>query len=191
MKRIYIFIFIAFGICNYIAAQEDVKLPEKPNRAKYVDYSTKDKGFWCAVEAEVGSSVVFNSTNAQRAGISYTGGYYFNEFLKVGVGIGANYYFNNNDNLRDTGIEWTMPIFANIRGNIISQESREMVPFWSFSAGGAIRDGLFLSPAIGLRFGELRNAFLLGLGYTLSEIDAKPGKSKATSFFTLKLGYEF
>ena len=31
-----------------MGAFAQVRLPEVPNRAKYVDYSVRDAGFWCA-----------------------------------------------------------------------------------------------------------------------------------------------
>ena len=95
-----------------------VRLPERPNRPQYVDHSELDNGFWCAIEGKVGSSIQFNANNAQRAGLTFTGGYMVNEYLKIGFGVGANYYFNHNDRLRDTNILWNVPIYFDIRGNL-------------------------------------------------------------------------
>ena len=52
-----------------------------------------------------------------------------------------------------------MLIFVNARGNFISQEVREIVPYWSVDIGGAIRDGFMFTPSFGCRIGEQRSAF--------------------------------
>lgn len=189
MKKIILTLAAVFTF-GYASAQ-DVRLPEKPKTANYKDYSTEQTGFWCAAEVDAGSTVKFKGKNAQMASATYTGGYMFNEYLKAGVGFGVKYYFNNSEALRNTDIKWSFPIFANVRGNIISQDNRGAVPFWSFSAGGAIRDGFFFSPTIGYRFGETRSSWLVGISYTFSEIPSYPDYDKTTNAFTLKLGYEF
>lgn len=189
MKKIILMlaIFFAYGA----AYAQEIRLPEKPKTANYRDYSTEEKGFWCAAEVDAGSTVKFKGKNAQMASATYTAGYMFNQYLKAGVGFGAKYYFNNNDAIRNTSIKCSFPIFANARGNIISQDDRGAVPFWSFSVGGAIRDGFFFSPTIGYRIGETRNSWLIGISYTFSEIPSYPDCDKNVSSFTLKLGYEF
>lgn len=194
-KKLIIGLLLLMGV-GQAMAQNDVRLPQRPNRPAYHDHTQLGDGFWIAVEAQGGTSILVgnNKTNAQRAGVSIIGGYMFSEFLKVGLGMGGNYYFGNNQPMRDTGIEWTMPIYVDLRGNFGSQEVRNCVPYWSLDLGGAVRDGIFFSPTVGLRFGEKRGSWLLGLNYNLSQIDnsKKPIKyPDLVSFVSLKVGYEF
>lgn len=189
VRLIIMLVMVAFSV--EVGAQ-DIRLPQKPRRAAYHDYSMDDAGFWCAVEGNVGSSLILNHKNTQRGGATFTGGYRLNEFLRFGVGLGVNYYFAGNEDVRTRQSGLTMPVFANVRGNIISHEDREMVPYWSVNVGGSIGDGAFFSPTIGMRFGQPRSAFLLGLNYTLAEVKVRtPDYSKNVNFFALTLGYEF
>ena len=172
------------------ACAQDIKMPNQPKRTKYNGYSTQERGFWCAVEAGAGTTVESSMRNMQRADLSFTGGYRFSEYLRVGVGIGGGYYFNNAAQ-RDTKTDVNIPIFANVRGNITSQYSRTAVPYWSMSIGGKVDDGFFVKPTIGYRFGELRQSFLLGLSYEYSQIKFADPDKKGASYFSLVLGYEF
>ena len=205
MKRVLIALLLVLTTGQMMA---QIRLPERPNRPRYVDHSETTSGFWCAAEANVGSSILFKDgvKDAQRAGISFIGGYMVNEFLKLGVGIGGNYYFANNDELRSTSIEYTMPIYLDVRGNMTSQESRNFLPYWSIDIGGAVRDGFFFSPTIGMKFGEIRDSWLIGISYNLQQIknwtdkdllipNGRPTHGKTTpetvSFVSIKVGYEF
>ena len=78
MKRI-LFSLLLTLVTGQMMAQ--VRLPERPNRPQYVDHSELDNGFWCAIEGKVGSSIQFNANNAQRAGLTFTGGYMVNEYF--------------------------------------------------------------------------------------------------------------
>lgn len=190
-KKLMICLMLLLG-AGQVMAQGDVRLPQRPNRPAYHDHTQLGDGFWIAIEAQGGTSLLAGSkTNAQRAGVSVIGGYMFSEFLKVGLGMGGNCYISNNQPMRDTGIEWTMPIYLDLRGNFGSQEVRNCVPYWSLDLGGAIRDGIFLSPTVGLRFGEKRDSWLLGLSYSLSQIDNSTKYPDLVSFVSLKVGYEF
>lgn len=178
------------------AQYNKVNLPEKPNRPQYVDHTQCEKGFWCAAEFEGGSTVMLNHCNMQSAQITYTAGYRFNEFLKIGAGVGSKYYVSNNDRRRGVANSWTFPIYANIRGNLISQVDRSMVPYWSVNIGSVINDGFFVSPSLGLRFGEQRNSWMLGVSYSYNQIktkklEAPATKLKSTSALLLHVGYEF
>ena len=86
------------------------------------------------------------------------------DYVRVGVGIGGRYYGGNHDFRANSG-EFSVPIYANVRGNFIPTEYRKVVPYYSFDLGGALRDGVFLRPTIGLRIGEPRAAFLIGISY--------------------------
>lgn len=173
------------------AQDRQIKMPEAPKQEKYTEFTLKDKGYWCSVELGVAPSVRFRETCMWTSTLSFVNGYRFNDYLRLGVGIGAGYYFANNDVARDTDIRWTMPIFVNARGNFMSQEVREIVPFWSVDIGGAVRDGFLFTPSVGCRIGERRSAFLASLGYSYRGIDAKKRLSNNRSFIVLKIGYEF
>lgn len=190
MNRILTFLAL-FSITMCMSAQyRDVKLPEKPKMTGYKNYEREDKGFWCAVEAEGGSSVMVHSTNMQYVNMSFTGGYRLSEFLRLGAGLGVRMYVNNAD-VRDTDNKFGIPIFANARGNFISAYDRDGVPYWSFNIGGITNDGFFASPTIGYSFGGLRNNFLVGVNYTITCFRNSQKDDVAYSYFGLKVGYEF
>jgi hypothetical protein len=181
---------LLFGV-GQTMAQNDVRLPQRPNRPAYHYHTQSDNGFWCAIEAQGGSSVIFDKKNAVRAGVSVLGGYMVNEFFKLGLGLGGSCYLTHNDVLRDNDVAWTVPVFVDLRGNFGSQEVRNCVPYWSMDFGAVVNDGVFFSPTIGLRFGEKRNSWLLGLNYTISQIDNKKPYPSSVSFVSLKAGFEF
>lgn len=191
MKKLWMMVFLSVSVLSVAYGQQGIRLPEQPNRSRYVDYRDCDRGFWCAVELEGGSSVFLDKTNLQAAALTYTGGYRFSEYLRVGVGFGGRYYFNNNSARRRDDSRFTLPLFADVRGNIISQASRDIVPYWNLKVGGIVWDGFFVSPTVGLRFGEQRNAWLLGLSYSFNTIRSYPGQGRETNFMLLRLGYEF
>lgn len=169
----------------------NIKMPQKPHQEKYTEFSLKNDGYWCSVNISASPSLKFHETSLWSSTLTFVNGYRFHDYLRIGVGIGANYYFANNDKIRNTDIKWTMPLFFNARGNILSQSIREIVPYWSFDIGGAIRDGFFFTPSIGCRIGEQRSAFLISLGYNCRQIKAIEGSSKYRNFVILNLGYEF
>ena len=172
------------------AQHRDVKLPETPKQSNYRDYSTANSGFWCAVDVDGGSSVMAVRSNMQYVGASVTGGFRLNEFLRMGVGVGARIYVNNAD-VRDTDNRVGIPVVANVRGNIISAYDRDGVPFWSLNIGGITSEGFFASPTIGYSFGGLRNNFQIGLTYTISSFRNSLKENVAYSYFGLRMGYEF
>lgn len=172
------------------AQYRDVKLPEKPQQREYKDYGSSDKGFWCALELEGGSSIMSDLPNMQHVTMTFTGGYRISEYLRLGVGAGARMYVNNAD-VRNTDNRFGVPVFANARGNFISAYDRDGVPFWSMSVGGITNDGFFASPAVGYSFGGLRNNFQIGLAYTIASFKDCEGTNRAYSYFGLRLGYEF
>lgn len=190
MKRI-LFLAVLFSVMISAAAQyRDVVLPEKPSKTAYKDYNGEETGFWCAVELEGGSSVMQHKTNAQFAGLTWTGGYRFNEYLRVGAGVGGKWYVHN-AGIRDTKDKFGFPIFANVRGNFISAYHRDGVPFWSVNVGGITQEGFFANPVVGYSFGGLRNNFQIGLSYTLSCFKNCAKENTTYSYLGIKLGYEF
>lgn len=190
MKKLFLFIlFIGATMCAN-AQYRDVKLPDAPKQKNYRDYSSQDKGFWCAIEAEGASSVMAHETNMQYANMSWTGGYRISEFLRFGAGLGVRYYAHNAD-VRDTDNKFGIPIFANIRGNFISAYDRDGVPFWSLNVGGITHEGFFASPTFGYSFGGLRNNFQIGISYTITSFKNCNKTDMNYSYLGLKLGYEF
>ena len=164
-------------------------MPEAPNKS--MNIAEEDGGsFWCAFEVGGGSTAMENMKNVAMAGASYVGGYRFNQYLKVGAALGILYY-PNSSNVRDTKNHLAMPLFVNARGNILSNDIRRTVPYWSVNVGTTIPDGFFLTPSVGLRIGEKRNAFLISVGYTLRHLKAYPEHTTNYSGALLKLGYEF
>lgn len=178
-------------LCTGAQAQRrDVKLPEQPKRTNYKGYINENAGFWAAIEAEGGSSIMAHRKNMQYAQATATAGYRISEFLRFGAGLGVRAYVNNAE-ARSSDCKFCMPIYANLRGNFISAYDRDGVPFWSVNVGGITSEGFFLSPTLGYSFGGLRNNFLLGISYTLSSLKDSHSERTLYSYFGLKLGYEF
>lgn len=172
------------------AQYREVRLPDAPKQKNYRNYNADDKGFWCSVDFEGGSSVMVHSPNMQYINLAWTGGYRLNEYLRVGAGIGVRYYVHNGY-VRDTDNDFGVPIFANVRGNFISAYDRDGVPFWSFNIGGITKEGFFASPTFGYSFGGLRNNLQVGISYTITSFKNYNKTDMAYSYFSLKVGYEF
>lgn len=200
VKKILIACALAAGSALLCQAQENQvnRLPEVDNRNAQKVYTENETGFWCSAEAVGAYSCRLFNSNFSLAEVDFTGGYRFNEYLRVGIGIGGRYYFDNSK-VRYTSSEWAFPLYANVRGNFIPTQYRSVVPFYSFDLGGTIRDGFMMRPTVGIRVGQERHAFLLGVGYTgqdlksfeINDMGHKVSKRKFVSFVTLKLGYEF
>ena len=81
-KRILLGLLLLIG-AGQVFAQNNVRLPERPQQAAYHDLTQLNDGFWIAIEAQGGTSILFdqNKTNAQRVGVSVIAGYMFSEFL--------------------------------------------------------------------------------------------------------------
>ena len=137
-----------------------VTVPETPKRPKYKDYETAEKGYWTAVEFWGGGAVDFGGKpNMCNVDIHWINGYRFNEWIRVGVGLGFRYYlgdlnyksggvdypepisskysWTNPNNQKETqgGNQWAIPLYLDLRGNIMSMATRLCVPYWSFDAG--------------------------------------------------------
>lgn len=186
---------------NKITYSGTVATPKTDGSSTYHDYPTYQTGFWGAIEATGGYSCRLGGRNIPMTEIDISGGYRFNEFLRVGVGIGSRYYINS-DKLRYSSKDWAFPIYANIRGNFIPTEYRNVVPYYSFDIGGVVHDGFMIRPTLGIRVGQERSAFLLGISYIGQNIRSydnvvsdqgitKTRKNRFTSFVALRVGYEF
>ena len=189
-KELLCLAIAACGITATYAQERNIKLPQQPKRAAYSDYKNADTGFWCAAELSGGSTTMFKRHNMPFAGFNVINGYRINEFLRTGIGFGAKYYINNDD-VHSSSIPWTFPVYLDIRGNIISQEDRTIVPYWAFDIGAEMRDGFFCSPTVGLRIGEKRSSLLLGISYSYNEMKTHKEKRESRNLLSLKLGYEF
>lgn len=172
---------------------------ESLTSGEHRDYSKLNQGFWFSVEGMGGYSMNVSDRvdNTAIAEVDLYGGYRVNEYLRVGLGLGARYYFEPG-NLREKSHKWGMPIMLNVRGNFIPQDYRTVVPYYSLDIGGTVPDGFMLRPTIGARFGQPRSAFVLGLSYMLQNMkgwELKDGvnvsKNRPISFLMLRLGYEF
>lgn len=172
-----------------ITAQDRViRMPEEP--VKSMNIAEDNTGYWCSIEMNGGSTLMESHKNVALVNVEFTNGYRFNQWIKVGAGIGVMYYPNNN-NVRDTKNHLSMPLFINARGNMLSEDIRRVVPYWSANIGTSLPDGFFLTPTVGLRVGEKRSALLVGVSYTLRHLKTCPGSMSNYSGAMVKLGYEF
>lgn len=190
MKKLLVLIMVLSLTITASAQYRDVKLPEKAKQKDYPNYEREDAGFWFGIDLEGGSSIMSQKANTQYVNLSWTGGYRFSEFLRVGAGVGGRMYVHNAW-VRGTDNKFSVPIFANVRGNFMSAYDIDGVPFWSVNVGGITNEGFFFNPTVGYSFGGLRNNFLIGISYTLTNLKYDDGSNVAYSFFGLKLGYEF
>jgi hypothetical protein len=175
MKKLLIIAIILMSfVSGWAQHNENITLPERPKRAKYVDYSTKRTGYWLA--AQVGAG--FSTIPSVYAQFDFVNGYRFSEFLKVGIGISPKVGTNGTSSI---------PVYAEVRGNIISQEDTMFAFYWNADIGYAINGGFYASPGIGVRFGGIRHNILAGIYYALEgQKDDSP--SHMVGF---RIGYEF
>ncbi len=188
MKKYYVLLFLTIFIERTFSQNRQIVMPNKPHKGYNI--AEKDNGYWCAFEVGGGTTVMDNMKNVAMVAASFTNGYRFNQYLKVGAGLGLLYY-PNNDNVRNKDTHFSIPVFLNLRGNFLSDEIRKTTPFWSVNVGVSTPDGMFFTPTIGLRIGEKRSAFLVSVAYTLRHLDSYPGNANNYSGLLLKLGWEF
>ncbi len=189
MKKLFFLLMMLAAWGSSYAQDREIKMPESPKKSYNI--ANAGSGYWCAIEFGGGSTLMENKKNVALVGASYTGGLRLNEYLKVGVGLGVLYY-PNSSNVRSTRNHLAMPLFVNLRGDMLADESRTTVPYWSVNIGTTLPDGLFLTPTVGLRIGEKRNAVLIGISYTLRHLNTYPyATNHSYSGALLKLGYEF
>ena len=171
---------LAFGLMMIPALAQNhtgYNLPEEPKRAKYIDFPSQDKGLWFA--AQVTPAIGFDRARGLWAYADLIAGYRTGEFFKVGLGISPG--FNQVSG-------FTLPVYVDLRGNIISQESRMAVPYWNVDLGWAFHTaGVYFSPTVGARIGMPRNNLLLGLTYIMQHSIY----SGVFSAVGVRIGYEF
>ena len=188
MRTLFLLFFLLISFLHVFPQSRDVIMPPPPSEIHNI--ADQDKGFWCAIDVNGGSTLMVNRKNVAMAGASFAGGYRFCQYLKVGVGLGVLFYPNNSD-VRRSNSYVAMPLFFNVRGNLLSEGIRRTVPFWSVNIGSTIPDGFFITPSVGLRIGEKRNAFIVSIGYTFRHLKTRPGLAEYYSGAFVKLGYEF
>lgn len=174
---------------NRISPVEPVQPAVKEDRA-IRDITDNDTGFWMSAQVNGSYSVFISDKCTPWTELDVVGGYRFNQYLKVGIGFGGRYYFEN-DRLRSNNVKWSFPVFATVRGNFIPDDYRSVTPYYSLDLGAAIRDGFMWRPTVGLRIGQSRSAFLVGITYTGQSLKYKTGKDRYISCVGLTLGYEF
>lgn len=186
-------LIIALLLAGMQLCAQEIRLPEEPKPLKYKDFSIENSGVWYAVEIAAASSVVLNHKNTRRSMLTFTIGYRLNEFIRAGVGLGVNCYFNGNADVRGDVNKYTMPVYFNLRGNFLSQDVRSIVPYWSLDGGANLGDGYFVSSTFGIRIGQNRSSFLFGLNYAVGDIDTHYAEvyKNPIHFLGFKLGYEF
>ncbi len=88
-----------------------------------------------------------------RIDFSTSHGYQFNPYLFAGLGLGAQYYFDNK--------KFEMPLFAHFRGEFLKGAA---TPFIDFKVGYTVLDatGFYMNPSVGCRFAINKN---LGLNF--------------------------
>lgn len=93
------------------------------------------------------------------------------------------------------GSPWSIPLFIDVRGNFITNDTRTVVPYWAFDLGFSfsanylnglkindlrgdtylydytdvkttLGDGVFFAPTIGVKIGTPRHNLLIGITYT-------------------------
>jgi hypothetical protein len=154
------------------------------------DLATNDTGFWMRAGVIGGSTIFIEDTGTPTFEVNVAGGYRFSQYLKVGIGFGYRYYFNN-EKIRSKSSASAFPIFATISGNFISDAYRTVVPYYSFDFGATACDGVMMRPTIGMRIGQSRSALLLGLTYTGQQLRYVNCKYRFVSSLGLTVGYEF
>ncbi|MCM1290422.1 MAG: hypothetical protein NC207_00625 [Bacteroides sp.] len=174
--------------------QKQIKMPTEHNEGvRYSDYTTYERGFFCAAEA--GAAYMIESVQKPVISeIDFVGGYRYNEFFRAGIGIGVR-HFAEAGKVRHAPGRFGMPLYLDIRGNFIPTAYRDVVPYYSFDIGTSFPDGMMIRPGVGLRIGQDRSAFLVSLSYLGQDIrtinsDGKIDR-KFMSGISLKVGYEF
>ncbi len=189
---------------NRVVLGKDPVVPTAPagsSASAYRDYSLVNTGFWWGADLSGGISLREHVRNISFVELDAVAGYRFNEFIRIGAGIGIRDYIGRQYEVRARNTHLSYPIFATARGNIIVNDYRTVVPYWSVDCGAAIQDGFMFRPTLGVRIGsEKRHSFILGLSYLnqrllvgryTTDANAKKDKFKNISFLSLRLGYEF
>lgn len=189
---------------NRVVLGKDPKVPSTAvgsSASSYRDFSTYNRGFWWGADLSGAVSLREHVRNISFVELDAVAGYRFNDFIRVGVGIGVRDYLGRQYTVRARHTHFAYPVFGTARGNIIISDYRNVVPYWSVDCGAAIQDGFMLRPTLGVRIGsEKRHSLILGLSYlnqrllvgrTYDDNNKKNDSFKNISFLCLRVGYEF
>ena len=202
MRRIATFLTLVLSSLALCAQNlpDGVILPDKPNTEPYVDYSTKENGFWAGVDILNGTTLHIDKDyrTSVTSSVHAIAGYRFNSYAQIGLGLGVKIYGLQQDRIdpRHDGNIISVPFFFNARGVMMNPRSRVVLPCWSFDIGYAFFDGLYVSPTLGVRIGGLeRHHFVAGVAYVLQGAEvARNNGTHAPGYLhslQLKLGYQF
>ena len=158
--------------------------------------TSSDKGWWCAAEMHTAGFWYPPQVSNGILGLSFTNGYRFSEYIRIGVGFGVHATKEHGDYIYQSPYKLqsaSLPLFLNVRGSILSQESRKCVPYWNLDAGYAFLKNLFFFDAgIGMRVGGVRHSFVLSANYFGQTVDVHYQKeAKFSNGILFKIGYEF
>ncbi|MBO4670529.1 MAG: hypothetical protein J5640_01630 [Bacteroidales bacterium] len=193
MKRLIAVIGLSLMLIPALAQNHtDYTLPEKPKRAEYIDFASLDKGLWFAVQLT--PALAYTSEGSGTfCQADLIAGYRFGEFFKLGLGIAPRLVSMPESVAFRMAAKpvssVVLPLFLDIRGNIISQESRMCVPYWNLDAGYTFGQGFYASPTVGVRVGRPRNNFIAGVTYMFQHIQGDPGIP--AHVIGLRLGFEY
>lgn len=152
------------------------KITKAPNEkgSNKTDVNIKYRGF---VDTRYTLGVGLGS-GLNRAEIHTSHGIQIIPQLFIGAGVGVGYFYRSG--------EFTIPIFANIRTDILKSK---VTPFVDVKIGYSVYSisGLYFSPSIGCKI----NRFNIGFGYTLQNINFYGWNVGNVGGLSIKFGYEF
>ncbi len=134
MKKILMILVTLCAACTMQAQDRTIKMPTEKGKTSF-NPAEQEKGYWCALEVGGGATTMEGRKNLPMGEIIFSNGYRINQYLKVGVGIGALYYIANNNEVRGTTRKLSMPLFATLRGNFLNEDTRSVVPYWTANVG--------------------------------------------------------
>lgn len=169
---------------SFLAKSQPNSLPKIPDTPKYTDFSLKNSGYWFSVApgVAVASRPGFESSGCAQLELS--NGYRFSEFFKLGIGIAPRMYFCGYLDKK-----YSLPLFAEARGNFFSQYHTAWAPWWNANVGYSFNEGTFFTVGVGARFGGLRHNFITSVFYSLQGVEDE--QLKFVHMLGIKLGYEF
>jgi hypothetical protein len=155
-----------------------------------------DNGWWCAAEFNGGAFWYAPHVENFVEGFTFTNGYRFSEYIRLGIGFGVRATQDDYDYVSKFPYKLqaaTLPLFLNARGNMMSMQSRKCVPFWNVDVGFAFLKNLFfLDAGAGMRVGKQRHSFVLSVNYFGQMVDRHyRQQSNFSNGIMVKLGYEF
>lgn len=155
---------IAIMICDTTFAQfsNANQSRGKTHGASMFDGNGPKSGYKGFVEA--GYTIGVGDAGEGRISVMTVHGYQINPYIFAGIGVGGNYFHD--------GDVWNVPIFADVRSNILDNS---ISPFVDVKIGYSILDikGFFFSPSIGCRFaiGD-KTGLNVGVGYELQKFSS-------------------